>query len=161
MMRIGIGEDLHRFVSGRKLILGGIEIPSEKGLLGHSDADALLHAISDALLGALALEDIGAYFPPKDPKCEGIDSKEILRFCLNKVREKGYGVVNVDAVITTESPKLRPYIASMRESVSAILGIAKDCVGLQAKTNEGCDAIGAGEALHVSAVCLLEKKEEN
>ena len=159
MMRIGVGEDLHRFVAGRKLILGGIEIPSEKGLLGHSDADALLHAISDALLGAIACEDIGAFFPPKDPACEGIDSKEILRFCLNKVREAGYEISNIDAVITTESPKLRPYILPMRESIASILGIAVSCVGLQAKTNEGCDAIGAGEALHVSAVCLLQKKE--
>ncbi len=159
MMRIGIGEDLHRFASGRKLILGGIEIPSEKGLQGHSDADALLHAISDALLGAIACDDIGAFFPPKDPACAGIDSKEILRFCLGKVNEAGYEVVNVDAVITTESPKLRPYILAMRESVASVLGIDKDCVGIQAKTNEGCDAIGAGEALHVSAVCLLQKKD--
>ena len=159
MMRIGLGEDLHRFASGRKLILGGIEIPSEKGLLGHSDADALLHAVSDALLGAIAGGDIGAYFPPKDPSCEGIDSKEILRFCLNKVKEKGFGLVNVDAVITTESPKLRPHIPAMRESMAKVLGIDVDCVGIQAKTNEGCDAIGAGEALHVSAVVLLEKKE--
>lgn len=161
MMRIGIGEDLHRFASGRKLILGGIEIPCEKGLLGHSDADALLHAISDALLGAIACEDIGAFFPPKDPSCEGIDSKEILRFCLNKVREAGYEVGNVDAVITTEAPKLRPYILPMRESIASILGIEVGRVGLQAKTNEGCDAIGAGEALHVSAVCLLQKKEND
>ncbi len=160
MIRIGLGEDLHRFVSGRKLILGGIEIPSEKGLLGHSDADALLHALSDALLGAIACDDIGAYFPPNDPKCEGIDSKEILRFCLNKVSEAGYRLINVDAVITTESPKLRPHIQAMRESVAKLLGIDVNRVGLQAKTNERCDAIGAGEALRVSAVCLIEKEGE-
>ena len=160
MMRIGLGEDLHRFASGRKLILGGIEIPSEKGLLGHSNADALLHAVSDALLGAISCDDIGAYFPPNDPACAGIDSKEILRFCLNKVKEKGYCLVNVDAVITTESPKLRPFIVPMRESLAKVLGIDVDRVGIQAKTNEGCDAIGSGEALRVSAVCLLETEEK-
>lgn len=160
MMRIGLGEDLHRFASGRKLILGGIEIPSEKGLLGHSDADALLHAVSDALLGAISCDDIGAFFPPSDPACAGIDSKEILRFCLNKVKEKGYRLVNVDAVITAESPKLRPFIAPMRESLAEVLGIEVDCVGIQAKTNEGCDAIGNGEALRVCAVCLVETEEK-
>ena len=159
-MRIGLGEDLHRFASGRKLILGGIEIPSEKGLLGHSDADALLHAVSDALLGAISCDDIGAYFPPNDPACAGIDSKEILRFCLNKVKEKGYCLVNVDAVVTTESPKLRPFIVPMRESLAKVLGIDVNRVGIQAKTNEGCDAIGSGEALRVSAVCLLETEEK-
>ena len=161
MMKIGLGEDLHRFAKGRKLILGGIEIPSLDGLLGHSDADALLHAISDALLGAIASEDIGAYFPPNDPACKDIDSKEILRFCLSKVEEKGYEVANVDCVITTEAPKLRPYVSAMRESVASLLGIDVDCVGIQAKTNEGCDAIGEGKALRVSSVCLLKKKGEN
>ena len=160
MIRVGLGEDLHRFVPGRKLVLGGIEIPSERGLLGHSDADALLHALADALLGAIASGDIGAYFPPGDPKFKDIDSKEILRFCLNKVKEKGFGLINVDAVITTESPKHRPYIDSIRESVAATLCIDVDRVGIQATTNEGFDAIGAGEALRVSAVCLVEKKEE-
>ena len=160
MMRIGVGEDLHRFEAGRKLILGGIEIPFDKGLSGHSDADALLHAISDALLGAIACDDIGAFFPPNDPACAGIDSKKILAFCLNTVREAGYEVVNVDAVITTEKPKLRPFIVAMRESIAGLLGVEKECVGLQAKTNEGLDAIGAGDALRVCAVCLLEKKGE-
>ena len=160
MMRIGIGEDTHLLVEGRKLILGGVEIPFEKGLLGHSDADVVLHALSDALLGALALGDIGHLFPPSDPSIEGIDSRLILSRCVELIREKGYHVVNADIVIVLEKPKMKDHLPKMRETIASLLGVDMDQVGIQAKTNEGCDAIGQGKAIRANAVALLEKGEQ-
>ena len=159
MMRIGFGEDIHRFVEGRPLYLGGIQIPSEKGLLGHSDADALLHAISDALLGALALGDIGHLFPPEDMSIKGIDSKIILRRCVELVTERGYHIVNVDANVVTEAPKLKPHIIAIRKSLAQLLGIAEEFVSVKAKTNEGLGPVGERLALGANAVVLLEKGE--
>ena len=158
MMRIGFGEDVHRLVEGRPLILGGVAIPYEMGLLGHSDADALLHAISDALLGAIAAGDIGALFPPEDSSIEGIDSKIILRRCMELVREEGYRLVNVDANIVTEKPKLRPYIDHIRTCIAGTLGCPLDCVSVKAKTNEGLDAVGEKKAIRTNAVVLIEKE---
>lgn len=157
-MRIGFGEDVHRLVEGRPLILGGVAIPYEMGLLGHSDADALLHAISDALLGAIAAGDIGALFPPEDSSIEGIDSKIILRRCMELVREEGYRLVNVDANIVTEKPKLRPYIDHIRACIAGTLGCPLDCVSVKAKTNEGLDAVGEKKAIRTNAVVLIEKE---
>ena len=159
MMRIGYGEDIHRFVSDRPLYLGGVLIPHEQGLLGHSDADALLHAVSDALLGALALGDIGRLYPPEDPSIKGIDSKIILRHCVDLVKERGYRIVNVDANVVTESPKLRPHIPAIAASLAILLGIPEDCVSVKAKTNEGLGPVGERLALRTNAVVLLEKGE--
>ena len=159
MMRIGLGEDIHRLVEGRKLILGGIEIPFVKGLLGHSDADALLHAISDALLGALALGDIGRLYPPDDMSIKGIDSKIILRHCVELVKGKGYRIVNVDANVVTEAPKLKPHIPEITRSLAELLGIEEECVSVKAKTNEGLGPVGERLALRTNAVVLLEKGE--
>lgn len=159
MNRIGFGEDIHRLVEGRPLILGGIEIPFGKGLLGHSDGDALLHAIADALLGALALGDIGAHFPPSDPRTEGIDSKKILAHCGEIVRKQGYEIVNIDANVVTEQPKLRPYVDAIRESVAATLGIEPSRVSVKAKTNEGLGPVGEGHAIRCNAVALLSGGE--
>ena len=160
MIRIGSGEDIHLLVPGRKLILGGVEIPFEKGLLGHSDADALLHAISDALLGAIAAGDIGTHFPPSDPSIKGIDSRIILRRCMELVRKQGYELVNVDANVVTEAPKLKPYIMPIRESIASLLGVSVSCVSVKAKTNEGCDAVGKLEAIRANAVVLIQKGDE-
>ena len=157
MTRIGFGEDIHLLVEGRPLILGGIEIPFEKGLLGHSDGDALLHAIADALLGALALGDIGHLFPPEDPTIKNIDSRKILAKCAEIVKEKGYRIVNVDSNVVTELPKLKPFINALRESIAAVLGIAVDRVSVKAKTNEGVGPVGEGKAIRTNAIVLLEK----
>lgn len=158
-MRIGYGEDIHRLVPDRKLILGGIEIPSEKGLLGHSDADVLLHALSDALLGALALGDIGDYFPPSDPSIKGIDSRKILEKCLSLVRKRGYEIQNVDCSLTAEKPRLSPYRRKIRESLANLLETPLDEVSLKLMTNEGLDALGQGLAIKAVALVLLSKKE--
>ena len=159
MMRIGIGEDIHRFVEGRPLFLGGVLIPFEKGLLGHSDADALLHAISDALLGALALGDIGRLYPPEDMSIKGIDSRIILRHCVELVKGKGYRIVSVDANVVTEAPKLKPHIPEITRSLAELLGIEEECVSVKAKTNEGLGPVGERLALRTNAVVLLEKGE--
>ena len=135
-MRIGCGYDVHRLIEGRRLILGGVEIPYERGLLGHSDADVLLHAISDALLGAAALGDIGKHFPDSDPAYEGADSLELLRRIAGLLTEKGYEIVNVDATVLLERPKLRPYIDRMRERISAALRIPVSGVSVKASTEE-------------------------
>ena len=161
MMRIGFGEDIHLFVEGRKLMLGGVEVPYEKGLLGHSDADALLHAVTDALLGACRLGDIGRLYPPDDPKTEGIDSKKILAHVVELVREKGYRIINVDSNIVTESPKLKLHIPAIELSLARLLQIDEDCVSVKAKTNEGCDAVGEKKALRANAIVLLEKGENS
>jgi len=158
--RIGYGEDIHRLVEGRKLLLGGVPIPFEKGLLGHSDADVLLHAVSDALLGSLALGDIGDLFPPDDPSIEGIDSRKILIECLNRVIGKGYRVVNVDCSLSVEKPRLKPYSDQIRENLSNLLGIPMEAVSLKLMTNEGLDAVGEGLAIKATAILLVKKEEK-
>ena len=155
-MRIGHGYDVHKFAEGRKLILGGVEIPFEMGLLGHSDADVLLHAISDALLGASALGDIGLLFPDTDPQYEGADSIQLLRQVCRKVREAGFEIENVDATVLAQQPKLRPYIDDMRAMISAALGIDLDCVSVKATTEEGLGFTGRKEGISAHAVCLLK-----
>ncbi len=156
-MRVGLGEDIHRLVEDHPLILAGVNIPFEKGLLGHSDADVVCHALSDALLGALALGDIGLYFPPSDPAYEGMDSRLILRRCLDMVEERGYRLVNADITIAAERPHLRQYIDKMRENLAKTMRISIDCVGIQAMSNEGMDAVGRGEAIKANAIVLVEK----
>lgn len=159
-IRIGYGEDIHALVKGRKLILGGIEIPYEKGLLGHSDADVLLHALSDALLGALALGDIGKIFPPSDPQTEGIDSALILMKCLSMAKEKGYSVINVDASVSAEEPRLSKYILPMRERIASLLDLKKEDISIKAMTNEGFDAVGERKAIRAVCVVLLGQEEQ-
>ena len=156
MLRIGQGFDLHRLVSGRELILGGVTIPYTKGLEGHSDADVLLHAIIDALIGATALGDIGKFFPDTDQAYKGIDSRVLLRKVMAKIKdEENYRVNNLDATIIIESPKLRDYIDFMRTNIAADLGVSLDQVNIKAKTSEGVGIIGRGEAVVAEAVVLL------
>ena len=156
-IRIGYGYDVHQLVSGRKLILGGIEIPHHKGLSGHSDADALLHAISDALLGALSLGDIGTHFPDTDPQYKDADSKELLRLCYQKVREKGYVLGNLDATVIAEKPKLLPHIGSMRNSISEILQSEIEDISIKATTSEKMGFVGKEKGMAVHAVVLIHK----
>ena len=156
-IRIGNGYDLHRLVGDRRLVLGGVEIPCEKGLLGHSDADVLTHAIMDAMLGALALGDIGHYFPPTDPKWAGADSIMLLQQVQELILAQGWQVNNLDAVVIAEAPKLKPHIKAMRDRLSQAINLPIDCVSVKATTNEGMDAIGQKEAIAVHAVVLLVK----
>ena len=155
--RIGHSWDIHRLVEGRKLILGGIEIPFEKGLLGHSDADALLHAISESLLGALALGDLGTHFPDNDPKYKGIDSKVILKECLRLIKDKGYIIGNIDLMIYAEKPKMAPHILPMRKLISELLEINIDQISIKATTHEKMGVIGKEEAIACESVVLLKK----
>lgn len=157
--RLGYGEDIHRLVEGRKLILGGIEIPFEKGLLGHSDADCLLHALMDSLLGALALGDIGLYFPPDDPEYEGADSTKLLAKVKSLVEDSNYAISNVDLLLFAEQPKLKPYRESIRSNIANLLDLDISQVGFQAMSNEGLDAVGRGEAIRAVSTVLLERKE--
>lgn len=154
--RIGQGYDLHRLVEGRDLILGGVKINYEKGLLGHSDADVLLHAITDALLGAAGLGDIGRHFPDTDPAFKGADSKVLLSEAVALVVKAGWVIVNVDCTIVAQAPKLAPYMPEIRESVAKAIGVDLQRVNVKAKTNEGCDAVGRKEAIEAHAVVLLE-----
>lgn len=156
-MRVGIGEDLHRVDDARTLVLGGVIIEEGPGLAGHSDADVLLHAITDAVLGAAALGDIGRYFPPNDPRYAHADSADFLRKALELAREAGWQVANIDATVRTERPKLAPYIAHIRERIAQIAAIEPGQVSVKAKTGEGLDAVGRGEAMAASAVVLLER----
>ena len=156
--RVGTGYDIHRLKKGRPLWLGGVEIPSEQGLDGHSDADALLHAITDALLGAAALPDIGHYFPPSDPKIKDIASATMLAKALSEAEGAGFRVVNVDAVVIAEAPKISPHREAMRAKIAQLLKIPLSAVQVKGKTNEGLDAIGRGEAIAAQAVVLLETK---
>ena len=156
-MRIGHGYDVHRFVEGRKLILGGVEISYHKGLLGHSDADVLLHAISDALLGAAALGDIGKHFPDSDEKYKGADSLVLLNKVVQLLRGEGYSVVNVDATVIAEEPKLAPHILQMRENISSAIGVGICDVSVKATTEEGLGFTGAKEGIAAHAVCLIDK----
>jgi 2-C-methyl-D-erythritol 2,4-cyclodiphosphate synthase len=154
-VRVGIGYDIHRLGEGRKLILGGIEIPYEKGLLGHSDADALSHAICDALLGAAGLGDIGRHFPDNDPRYKGASSLDLLADVVKMLAEQGYAVGNVDCIVIAERPKLAPFIRLMQEVLAPVLKIGVNHVGIKAKTNEGLDAVGRGEAIAAQAVALI------
>ena len=154
-MRIGHGYDVHRLVEGRKLILGGVEIPFEKGLLGHSDADVLAHAIMDALLGAAALGDIGKLFPDSDPAYAGADSLVLLRRVAEVLAEHGYGIGNVDATVLAQRPKLAPHIPEMRERLAAAMGIGPGQVSVKATTEEGLGFTGTGEGIAAHAVALI------
>lgn len=154
--RIGFGYDVHQFVEGRPCILGGVEIPHTHGLLGHSDADALLHAITDAILGALALGDIGTHYPDSDPAWENADSKQLLSEVMAKVREKGWEIGNVDATVVTEYPKLNPWIEDIRASIASVLNCSLDQISVKATTQERMGFIGDGRGLAVHAVVLLQ-----
>jgi len=156
-MRIGQGFDVHQLVEGRKLIMGGVDIPYERGLLGHSDADVLLHAICDALLGAAALGDIGHHFPDSDSRYKGIDSRHLLREVMQLLRIKGYSVVNLDATIIAQAPKMAPHIDLMVANIAVDLGIDVDCVNVKATTTEKLGYIGRGEGIAAQAVCLIER----
>ena len=153
--RIGHGYDVHRLVPDRKLILGGVHIPHETGLLGHSDADVLLHAISDALLGALALGDIGKHFPDTDPRYAGADSRMLMEHVATLIREKGWQIGNVDATVIAQAPKLSPYVLSMRENIAQSLQIPLDCVSVKATTEEHLGFTGEKLGISTHAVCLL------
>lgn len=157
MIRIGHGFDVHQLVEGRKCIIGGVDIPHEKGLKGHSDADVLLHAICDALLGAAALGDIGKHFPDTDPRFKGIDSRELLRHVVALIKEKGYGVVNVDATVIAEAPRLAKHIAAMCANIALDLDVDADRVNVKATTSERLGFTGRGEGIAAEAVCLIER----
>lgn len=154
-MRIGTGYDVHRLVPDRDLMIGGVRIPYEKGLLGHSDADVLLHAVMDALLGAAALGDIGKHFPDSDPAYKGISSLTLLEKVGDLLGEKGFVVENIDSTIIAQAPKMRPYIDTMRENIAGALGMESDFVSVKATTEEGMGFTGAGEGISAQAVCLL------
>jgi len=155
-MRIGHGYDVHRLTEGRPLILGGVEIPFERGLLGHSDADVLLHAVMDALLGAAALGDIGKLFPDTDERYRGADSVRLLQNVASRIEEAGWRIGNIDATVLAQRPKLSPYIPQMRERIAAACGVGTDCVSVKATTEEGLGFTGSGEGIAAHAVCLLE-----
>ncbi len=157
-MRIGQGYDVHRLVAERPLILGGIEIPYEKGLLGHSDADVLLHAISDALLGAAALGDIGAHFPDSDPAYRGADSAELLRAVGALIHAAGYEIGNIDSTVVCQAPKLAPHITAMRERIASVLELPVGAVSVKASTEEHMGFTGRGEGIAAHAVCLLTER---
>jgi 2-C-methyl-D-erythritol 2,4-cyclodiphosphate synthase len=154
-MRIGQGFDVHALVAGRKLIIGGVTIPFERGLAGHSDADVLLHAICDALIGAAGLGDIGKHFPDTDPRYKGIDSRELLRAVAHLLGEHDYAVINVDSTIIAQAPKMAPHIAAMRANIAADLGLVVDSVNVKAKTAEKLGLVGRGEGIVAEAVVLL------
>lgn len=156
MLRIGHGYDVHRLVENRKLIIGGVEIPYEKGLLGHSDADVLLHAISDALLGAAALGDIGCLFPDNDPKYKDADSLELLKEVVSVLKKNGYSVVNIDCTLIAQNPKMRPYISEIRNNIASACGISADFVSVKATTEEGLGFSGSGEGMAAHSVCIIE-----
>ena len=156
-MRIGHGYDVHRIVEGRKLILGGAEIPFDKGLLGHSDADVLLHAISDSLLGAAALGDIGKHFPDTDESFKGANSLLLLEKVCALLKEKGYKIVNIDATVLAQRPKLKDYIEKMRENIARACKTDIDAISVKATTEEGLGFTGAGEGIAAHAVCLIQK----
>ena len=156
-MRFGIGYDVHKLVKNRKLVLGGVEIEHNKGLLGHSDADVLVHAIMDAILGALALGDIGKHFPDTDPKYKGADSIKLLEFVNNLIESKGYKVNNIDSIIIAQAPKMAPHILKMRENVSKAMNIDIDCVSIKATTEEGLGFTGNKQGISCQSICSLIK----
>lgn len=155
--RIGIGYDIHRLVEGRKLIIGGVEIPFEKGLLGHSDSDVLSHAICDALLGAAALGDIGTHFPDSDPRWAGASSLDFLARAVEMLTERGYRIANIDATVMAERPKLQPHIGVIRERLAFVLGVDVGQVSIKAKTNEALESVGRSEAMAAQAVVLIHR----
>ena len=156
-MRVGMGYDVHKLAEGRKLILGGVDIAHEKGLLGHSDADVLVHAVMDALLGAAALGDIGKHFPDTDERFRGISSIRLLEHVSGLLEERGYIVENVDATVIAQRPKLRPHIDEMCRNMAAALGVEQEQINVKATTEEGLGFTGSGEGISAQAVCLLEK----
>lgn len=156
-MRIGFGYDIHRLVSDRKLIIGGVEIPFQYGLQGHSDADVLSHGIADAIFGALALPDIGHYFPNTDESVRGISSMIIVKKAVDEITARGYKIINVDTCLIAEAPKIAPYVPEMRKNLSEVLGIGPEDIGIKATTNERVGDIGSGMAIAVHAVALLQK----
>jgi 2-C-methyl-D-erythritol 2,4-cyclodiphosphate synthase len=157
IFRIGEGWDTHQFVTGRPLVLGGVTIPHSHGLLGHSDADALLHAVTDALFGAAGLGDIGRHFPDTDAAFKGADSLVLLAEAARRVRAAGWDIANIDSTIVAQAPKMAPHIAAMRERIAAALGIASDAVNVKAKTAEQMGPVGEGRAIEARAVCLLQR----
>lgn len=159
MVRVGIGYDVHRLVTGRKLILGGISIPFEKGLLGHSDADVLIHAIMDALLGALALGDIGQHFPDTNPELAGVSSVTLLEQVKELLDQKGWRLGNLDSVVVAQQPRLAPHVQSMRENLARIMAVTLDQISLKATTSEGLGFTGTGEGIAAYAVASLVRKD--
>lgn len=157
-MRIGHGYDVHRLVEDRRLILGGVEIPYEKGLLGHSDADVLLHAVCDSLLGAAALGDIGKHFPDNDQSLKDIDSRVLLRKTVSRLKEKNYRIVNIDATLIAQKPKLAPFLSLMVDNIACDCGIEADCINIKATTEEGLGFTGEGLGISAHSVCLIEKE---
>lgn len=158
MLRIGHGYDVHKLVENRKLIIGGVEIPFEKGLLGHSDADVLLHTIGDALMGAAALGDIGCIFPDTDPEFKDADSLVLLTEVVSLLKSKGYSVVNIDATLIAQRPKMRPYIDEMRRNIASACQVDIDCVSVKATTEEGLGFTGNGDGISAHSVCLINKE---
>lgn len=158
MYRVGTGYDIHKLVEGRELIIGGVTITHEKGLLGHSDADVLIHALIDGMLGALALDDIGTLFPDTDSKYKDIDSTILLKKVYDIVQDKGYAIVNIDSNIIAQAPKMMPYIPKMKEVITHILKIAPQDISIKAKTKEQMDAVGQKLAIEANAVVLLKKQ---
>ena len=158
MYRIGVGYDIHKLIEGRDLIIGGVKITHEKGLLGHSDAEVLIHALIDAMLGALALDDIGTLFPDTDPKYKNIDSTLLLKHVYELIQDKGYGIVNIDSNVIAQAPKMMPYIPKMKEVLCKILDISPDNLSIKAKTKEKMDAVGQKLAIEANAVVLLQKR---
>ena len=159
-MRVGMGYDVHKLTEGRKLILGGVDIPWEKGLLGHSDADVLIHAVMDALLGAAALGDIGKHFPDTDPAYKGISSIKLLVHVAGLLRENGYEVGNIDATVIAQKPKMAPHILQMRRNMAEALGISESKLNIKATTEEGLGFTGRGEGIASQAICLLTEKQD-
>ena len=157
MFRIGIGHDTHRLEEGRPLVLGGVHVESGRGAAGHSDADALSHAITDAVLGAMCEGDIGVHFPDRDPRWKDADSLQLLSRVMWLAGERGYRVVNADATVLIERPRLRPYVQEMREKLADVLGVEIECVSVKAKSGEGLDAVGEWNAVTAQAVVLLER----
>ena len=157
MIRIGQGSDIHALVEGRKLIIGGVDIPHERGLLGHSDADVLVHAVIDALLGAAALGDIGRHFPDTDPRYAGADSRVLLRATRELLTARGWRIVNVDSTISAQRPKMAPHIPQLTANLAADLGLPEDCVGIKAKTAERLGFVGREEGIATAAVALIER----
>lgn len=160
-MRIGQGFDVHRLVAGRRLVIGGVEIPHDKGLLGHSDADVLLHAICDALLGAAALGDIGRHFSDRDPRYKDADSRNLLREVARMLREAGWRVVNVDATVIAQAPRIAPHAAAMVVNIASDLGIPVSAVNVKGKTSEGLGYAGRGEGIVAEAVALIDRADES
>ena len=159
-MRVGLGYDVHKLVEGRKLIIGGVDIPHEKGLLGHSDADVLIHAVMDSIIGALALGDIGKHFPDTDEKYKGADSIKLLEFVYNLINEKGYDIGNIDCTIIAQSPKMAPHIQSMRENIAKALNTSVENIYVKATTEEGLGFTGAKEGIAAQSICLLVKVDK-